>query len=212
MDYTLLIAYIGISILFVNSIIYAKALRFKSKAFKIFTIFLVSTLLIQIILALLSRVFHKPNLFLSHIFLIVQFTFLSLFYEKLLKNRLIIYILFGGLIFLIIQYLNNLELLKVYNALGITITQTTIVIYSIIYFYKSLNKKAPEFLIVNIGLLIYLISSTLIFASGNLAFNIKIPMNTYKLLFKANGILYIIFQILIFIEWRKNYYKKTLRS
>lgn len=114
-------------------------------------------------------------------------------------------------LFLGYQYASDSNMFFRYNAIGIAITQILLVVYSVVYFYHSLRGKV-KFIIVNIGLLLYLISSTLIFASGNLVFNVNISESMNFLLVNLKRVLYFIFQILIFIEWRKNYYKKTLRS
>lgn len=211
MELYIVLGYLGELCLLINLILYLKALPNQSKAFKLFILFLFLTFLVQILSTFYARVLKTNNLFISNVFLFVQFSVLSFFYEKLIKRRLIIYI-YGIIIILLIgQYLMDFDLLMMYNPFGISLTQSILIVYSIIYFYKSLNKKKPEFLIVNIGVFTYLICSTLLFSSGNLVFNLNIPKETYLLLLKLNAFLYTVFQILIFIEWRKNYYKKIHR-
>ena len=200
-------------ILLINVILYLKAFLFQDKAFKVFSYYLFVICVIQITNNILGPILHLENLFLSNIYLAGQFLLLSVFYAILLNSyKIILSILTTIFIGLIFQYIINTDLFFRYNPIGITITQFTLIIYSVTYLYRSLNLVNSEFLIVNIGLFLYLVSSTLIFASGNLVFNIDIPTTTYDLLFRLNAIFYFIFQILIFIEWRKNYYKKTLRS
>ncbi|MDH7446723.1 hypothetical protein [Aquimarina sp. 2201CG14-23] len=202
------LGYTATILLIINTILYIKALRNGGKAFKIFTLYLILILIIEILSKIIGPFLHYNNIYLSNIFLIVQFSMLSIFYKVLLDKKWIYYIGVAVLAFLAIQYLTNLDLFTKYNALGISLTQSILITYSIMYFYNSLQRKEPKFLIVNIGVFLYLICSTLIFASGNLVFNIEIPTETYILLLKLNAFLYIIFQILIFTEWRKNYYKK----
>ncbi|WP_443633718.1 hypothetical protein ABXT64_02015 [Candidatus Marifrigoribacter sp. Uisw_064] len=91
------------------------------------------------------------------------------------------------------------------------ITQTFIVIYSLLYFYKSLSGK-NEFILVNIGLFFYLLSSTLIFASGNLVFDLSIREQVSRLLNIINAVLYLVFQLLIFVEWWRNHRTIFLKS
>lgn len=203
--------YIGNILLIFNTILYLRALH-NSKAFKIFTLFLVVISIIQTSMTLISRLLHENNLYLNNVFLIIQFVVLSIFYKTLLKRKIVVYVLIAVMIFLGYQYSNDLELFYVYNPIGISVTQTILMIYSLVYLYDTLRERQPQFLLVNIGVFLYLICSTLIFVSGNLIFNINIPQETYLLLLKLNAILFIIFQILIFIEWRKNYYKKIHRS
>ena len=107
-------------------------------------------------------------------------------------------------LFLIFQFVYDPGIFLVYNPLGMTITQTILVIYAILYLYKTLQGKS-EFIITNIGLLVYLLSSTLIFASGNLVLNLEIPEKTKFLLINVNRILVVVFQVLLLIEWWQNY-------
>jgi hypothetical protein len=54
-------------------------------------------------------------------------------------------------------------------------------------------------------LLVYLLSSLLIFAAGNLALNDSFPEYISKSLTELNLVLFLIFQILIVVEWFRNY-------
>ncbi len=194
-----------------NTILYFKSFIRKDRAFKIFSIYLLLMCLVQVISIFVGKVLHKPNLFLSHFYFIFQFIFLSLFYYELIKSKVILFIVFPVFIYLGYQYIDSPEMFFRYNAVGIAITQVLLIIYSMIYFYHSLQGKIV-FIIVNIGLFLYLISSTLIFASGNLIFNLNISESMNYILINFKRILYFVFQILIFVEWRKNYYKKIHRS
>ncbi len=211
MSFIKYLIYTGNIFLVLNTVLYIKALH-KNKAFIVFTIFLITISIIQTATTLLSSVFHQNNLYLSTIFFISQFLLLSTFYNFLLKKRIILYTSLVTSIFLTYQYVNDWNLFYIYNSIGISLTNSILIVYSLVYLYNSINKRKPQFLITNIGIFLYLICSTLIFASGNLVFNINVSFEMYDLLFKLNAFLYIIFQILIFIEWRKNYYQKTLRS
>jgi hypothetical protein len=109
------------------------------------------------------------------------------------------------LLVLAYQYFETPSLFFIYNAFGVALTQGILVIYALIYFYNFIKGDA-EFLLVNIGLFFYLLSSILIFASGNLIFDLKEVFKFgYKLLMDLNDVLYFGLQILIFVEWLKNY-------
>ncbi len=212
MSFFLITAYTGIFLLIFNVILYLKALPKKSKAFNLFVLYLVISLVNQILMTVMSKVLHISNLFMINIFIVLQFIILSLFYEKILINKQIKYILLIVVLLLVFQYAYIDELFFKYNPLGVFITHIVLSSYSLLYMYRSLQKKTPQFLIINIGLFLYLISSMLVFSSGNLVFNINISKEVYYSLLKVNTIMYIVFQILIFIEWRKNYYKKIPKS
>ena len=193
------------------SLLYLKSFIKNNKAFKIFTIYLVVISLIQLASQIIIKNGAESNLFLSHYYFISQFILLSLFYKKLLNFKWISWVLYIALLFFGYQYINDTELYSRYNTLGMVFTQAIIVVYAILYFYHSLIGK-NEFILINIGLFFYLLSSTLIFASGNLVLDINIPMEISTLLFDINAILYLLFQLLIFIEWWRKHRTIFLKS
>ncbi len=202
--------YTGHILLLFNTLCYAKALH-KNKAFVVFLIFLIFSSITLSSMMFIAFYLHQNNLYMNTIFLIGQFILLSIFYHSLLKQRIIHYL--GGITLCVLtyQYIRDPSLMMKYNPIGISITQILLISYAIVYFYKSLQLQRPTLIIVNVGIFLYLICSTLIFASGNLVFAIDIPFKLYDLLFKANAIMYIVFQILVSVEWKKNYYKKSRR-
>ena len=176
-----------------------------SKAFKIFTVYLVIIGLIQLSMSIHSYYLEgESNLFFFVYYFVLQFITLSLFYKELLAYKWIHIV--TGIVALIIayQYFLDPSMYFRYNPIGSSLTQIVIVIYSLLYFYKSLSGKR-EFLIVNVGLFFYMLSSLLIFASGNLVLDADIPSYIPKLLNQINLVLYFIFQILIVVEWYRNY-------
>lgn len=186
-------------------LLYLKYFGTNNRAYKIFTIYIVVVGVIQLLMRLVIKLFeYETNLFLSHWYFILQFILLSLFYRELLKFKWIYYILGILLLFLGYQYSSDPGLYNRYNALGMFISQIVLVIYALLYMYKSLSEK-KDFTIVNIGIFVYLMASSLIFASGNLVFNIEVPVEFSDMLANINKVLYLAFQILIFVEWWKNY-------
>lgn len=176
-----------------------------SKAYKIFTIYLVIIGLVQLSMQVHGNIFKgESNLFFFIYYFVLQFIALSFFYKELLEYKWLHIV--TGIVLSIIgyQYFLDPSMYFRYNPIGSSLTQIIIVIYSLLYFYKSLSGKR-EFLIVNVGMFFYMLSSLLIFASGNLVFNDNIPGYIPKLLTNVNIVLYFIFQILIVVEWYRNY-------
>jgi positive regulator of sigma E activity len=68
-----------------------------------------------------------------------------------------------------------------------------------------LNEK-KEFYYINMGVLIYLFGSTILFLVGNLTIVLSPRMN--KITWILNSILYIVYQIFILVEWKKSFSKK----
>ena len=187
------------------AIIYSISLKNKNKAYRIFTLYLITMALVQLGAFYVGRGgLGKPNLYFSHFYHISQFFLLSIFYFQLLQKKIVKIFMIPVALFLIFQFVYDPGIFLVYNPLGMTITQTILVIYAILYLYKTLQGKS-EFIITNIGLLVYLLSSTLIFASGNLVLNLEIPEKTKFLLINVNRILVVVFQVLLLIEWWQNY-------
>ena len=107
------------------------------------------------------------------------------------------------------QYIDNPSLYYQYNAIGLAITQIVLVLYTIIHLYNSLSQNS-DFVIVSSGLLMYLLSSIIIFASGNLVFDLNISEEVSRLLNDLNAVLYLVFQVLVLIEWWRNYRPKKV--
>jgi len=209
MDKLLSLAFVGTFLLVTNAILYSLRLKGNSKAYSYFSTYLILIAIIEVSTILLAKVFHQNNLFLSHFYFIIQFVLLSFFYSELLKSRWIRWIILPILGMIAYQFIDDPELFYKYNPIGTSIMQSAIVIYSLIYLYRSLSGKS-QFLIVNIGIFLYLLSSALIFVSGNLVLDLDISENTRFLLINVNRVLILVFQILIFVEWWKNYSQKKI--
>lgn len=186
-------------------LLYLTGFTRNSKAFKYFTIYLLIIGFIQISMRSYKLVtMGESNLFFFIYYFVLQFTVLSLFYKQLLGYKWINIITVLTLLIVGYQYFTVPELYFKYNPIGSSITQLILVIYSMLYFYKSLSGKR-EFLVINVGLFFYLLSSLLIFAAGNLVLNDSIPNYIPKLLSNSNLVLFFIFQVLIIVEWFRNY-------
>ncbi|WP_339697494.1 hypothetical protein [uncultured Marixanthomonas sp.] len=211
MELFLLLGKIGVITVVINTILFFKSFTYNGKAFKIFTYYLLLISIIQVISYLL-HLFTDYNLYMSNVYIIVQFAVLTLFFRELLNLKILLYIGILVLAFLGYQYVSDFSLFLKYNSVGIALTQGIITVYALLYFYFSLTKKDSKFLLINLGIFLYMISSSLILASGNLVFNFDlISKEDYILLLTLNSVFYIIFQILVFIAWYGNFRKKTIR-
>jgi len=211
MELFLLLGKIGVITVVINTILFFKSFTYNGKAFKIFTYYLLLISIIQVISYLL-HLFTDYNLYMSNVYIIVQLAVLTLFYRELLNLKILLYIGVLVLAFLGYQYVSDFSLFLKYNSIGIALTQGIITVYALLYFYFSLTKKDSKFLLINLGIFLYMISSSLILASGNLVFNFDlISKEDYILLLTLNSVFYIIFQILVFIAWYGNFRKKTIR-
>ena len=195
------LSYLATIILIINALLFLKNFAKESKAFKIFTLYLIAMSLTQLGMILLV-ILGKPNIFIASIYTVIQLVLLSLFYGELIGKK-IIYILSGALLaFITVQYILDPSLFSRYNSIAISLSQALIIGYCVVYFYRSISAKTP-FIIVNVGVFVYLICSTLIFASGNLQY--ELSKDSYILLLNLNIVFYLIFQTLIMVEWFQNY-------
>ncbi|MBX2828308.1 MAG: hypothetical protein KTR22_09100 [Flavobacteriaceae bacterium] len=187
------------------ALIYLIGFTRNSRAYKTFTCYLIAMSGIGLAMHILKDFYGvQNNLYFFVYFLFSQFILLSLFHYYLLKLKWIKYVLIGISLLLVVQYMMTPKLYFQYNPLGIFVTQSILLLYGILFLYRSLNEKLP-FQIANIGLLLFLAMSTLIFVSGNLVFDLSIPDDFIRLLRHMNSVVYSIFQILLFVEWWKNY-------
>lgn len=177
---------------------------------KIFTWYLFSMGLIQVATFWLWYN-GVNNLHLSHYYLVTQFILLSLFYYNLYGNKtqkiVTVLILLSVVGVLIVQSYLRPDLLYKFNLLEILLTSLPIVFFSVFQFYNSLT-ETKKFMYINSGICIYILSSTLIFCSGNIVNDITTEFRTT--LWFMNVTLYLVYQILISVEWFHNFKKKII--
>lgn len=212
MDVLKIISYIGFVILFLNTTLYFIGFAKNGKAYKFFVFYLLAIAVIQTIMEL-HAMNGANNHYLSNYYLFSQFILLSYFFYYLFlkintrRSALIKYVSAITIVGLLIQYCINPKIYYVFNSVGFLITSSVLIGYSVLYLYELLSKKLL-FFYVAIGIFVYLISSTLIFASAAsiVSFNYEISLYIWKL----NGILFIIYQLLILWEWKQNFSQKTM--
>jgi len=201
------VAYLGYIVLAINTFIYFKSYRDKSVAFKIFSFYLILCLLIQLTTSVF-RLYKIDNLFLSHFYFIGQFVLMSLFFKQLLKGIaikkmisivLILVLIFSGFYYIIDPF----RFLK-FNIYEIAATSIPLIVYSFVFFIQRVNKSEKTNLYINSGFFLYLLCSTLLFTTGNIEASIK------RFIWYSNVTLYLLYQILIFIEWYKHFRKNKV--
>lgn len=194
--------------LLINSVIYLKRFAVNSKPFKVFVLYLVYISIFQTSSAVLNRM-HIHNLFLSHFYFIGQFILLSFFYSKVLDSTVfkrIVGVLSSGVIITIgVNFYLSPDIFFKFSLLEIVLTMSSLVLYSLFYFYESFGEENKKFLILNSGIFFYLLSSILIFSAGN--FIIESNLHLKNIIWRINYFLYLFYQMVVFIEWYKNYRK-----
>jgi hypothetical protein len=201
-----ILSWIGYVMMLINFFLFAFRVQYnKNSAYRIFTIYIAIISIIQVATYIL-RCYTIHNLFLSHFYFVLQFITLSFFYNTLLKEKLQKKIvkmgLILGLLALTIQYAMQPELFFKFNLFEIFITSFLLIIFSTFHFYNLLNEK-KYFYYINAGILVYLFGSTVLFLAGNLVSSLASKMNTVT--WTLNAFLYIIYQVFIFVEWKKSF-------
>lgn len=196
---------IGDFILLVNLIIYFIGFS-KRKAYKIFLFYLILVFLFEVVFWVLSH-YKENNLFLSHYFFLGQFLLLGLFYYEILKEnyqkKIAILLITIVPLILLIQYLVYPNKYYIFNLFEIFITSYSVIILTLFHLYNLLDQK-KDYYYITLGLLLYLITSTTIFLSGNLYTVMNKVM--HKEIWNLNAFMFIVCQSFIFIEY---YIKKT---
>lgn len=204
---------VGYLLLFINLICYCYSYFKFGVSYKIFVWY---TILMSVIQAVSYGImkFGMHNLFMSHFYFVGQFMVLSLFYYHLFENKFQKNVVkIGGAICLTalsVQYFLNPATFFKFNMFEIFLTSFLIIIYGTFHLFNLLNSEIKRFYYFNLGVITYLIGSTIIFLSANMAISLK--LGAFFKIFMLNSFLYVIYQLLILIEWRANFYKKTLES
>lgn len=145
---------------------------------------------------------HMTNLFLSHFYFGLQFLILSFFYYSLLKEsvqrKVIVVLLILCLSLLTVQYSLDWNLFFKFNLFEIFITSLPLIIYGTFHLYNLLNEK-KEFYYINIGLLIYLFGSTIVFLTANLLLSLK-TFDSFEIIYSLNVYLYVVYQLFILYD------------
>lgn len=201
------IADLGYLLLLLNIVFFSIGFSNNGRAYRIFTYYLAVIFLIQIT-AKVFNLFQQNNLFLSHFYFILQFVLLSFFYLNLGLDRLQEKIIKFGFVFCLsilgIQYALDFSLINKFNLFEIFITSFLIIIYGTFQLYNLLNEK-KEFYYINLGILIYLFGSTVLFLAGNLATKMAAEFNDIPWI--LNAFLYVVYQLFILYEWKKSFSK-----
>jgi hypothetical protein len=200
------------SIIFLTIAFFLFLLAFKNKGYtyKIFTFYLGIIACCELFCLFLER-FIKNNLWVGHIDTIAQFVLLSLFFASMYKNKLhrkLVYFftVFLTTILLIGYALQPASIFK-YNNIETFSTSMLLIIYSVVHLYNLLNGE-KLFFYVTVGLLIYLVGSTIIALTGNILIAIN-DLELFDRIWVFNNLSYLTYQFFTIFEWHKNYRKRV---
>lgn len=197
-----ILANIGYVFLSINLLLFLNGFSRNGKAFKIFTVYTAVIFMIQFISAILFE-YKMNNLYLSHAYFILQFVLLSFFYLEILKEKIqrkiVLYALYICPLILALQYYNDPELFFKFNLFEIFITSFLLIVYATFYLYNLLTEK-KLFYYINLGLLLYMFGSTVLFLVGNLVVSFGPKFDEISWILNAG--LYIIYQLFILYDYK----------
>ncbi len=196
--------YLGYFILAINSLLFLRNFKKNTFEVKVFSLYLLFSLIIQLSSGFIAKLGNN-NIYLFHLFNVGQYFFLSLFYSKQTKNKLLKKSVFWGIriipFSILFFYVFNPDYIFKFNTIEILICYIPLLIYSFYFLIERIDEVDKKFIYFNASFLIYTFCSTLLFSTGNIQSEIK------SLIWDFNIYLYLIYQIFIFIEWYKNFRK-----
>lgn len=150
------------------------------------------------------------NRHISHYYFAVQFILISLFYRKRIESAIWkkAILLFTVVVPVIVfsQYIFTEGLYYQFNLLETLLCSLFPVTYILRYFYESLKNEKRKWLLFSGGMFVYLISSCLIFAGGDLVLK-KYGDQAFHNFWLINNFIYVIYQLLTIAEWVINFRK-----
>lgn len=153
------------------------------------------------------------NLFLINIFFIGQMILLGLFYNSILKlksQKLFVKLsLCLTLLVLVAQFMMDYSQFLKFNLFEITITSLVVVFFALMHLYNILT-DTKEYYYITVGLIIYLLVSTVLFLVGNLTIGLS---NELKLMtWHLNAFFLLMNQLFILYEWKASFRSKKVKN
>lgn len=183
--------------------------------------FLILTLIINVSAIYLSRN-RIPNLFLLHIYTLLEFLAWAFFYWYLFRKKQSLQKNFPWFVIivsiLIIANTIVFESLNGFNSNSKSLVQLLLIGSAIFYFFNAfgkidLNQPLPRSLtLINFAVVFYYSGSLFIFMFSRLLNNHQVIQTRQHVLWAINGMLYLIFVILILLSLWTVAFRKTKSS
>ncbi|WP_240622634.1 hypothetical protein [Flavobacterium crocinum] len=152
---------------------------------------------------------NMNNLFLVNIFFIGQMILLGLFYYSISKinvqKKFVKISLVLALAVLTIQFVNTPKEFLKFNLFEITLTSLLIVVFALIHFYNMLTENKTYYY-ASMGIIIYLLSSTVLFIIGNLTSTLNSDVKYIS--WMVNAFLNVVYYLFILYEWKVSFSPK----
>ena len=215
MLFPFLVSLVGLFFLLINSICFYRTRKNKDVRYLIIMVYLILLFVEELCCNVIGFIYPGSNFFLAHYYFIFQFVSLSLFFYSLLSGALLKKMVFVFLVMVLIvlsvQYYRTPDLYWRFNLFEIGVTSGLLILYALIFLMQNFKSTKPDYLYFCNGLIIYLASSLSIFLSGNSDSVIFTEPFVLDFWF-FNSLFYIVYQFLIFKEWKVLRYKSARKE
>jgi hypothetical protein len=200
-----LISAFGLFLLLLNVICYVftKNKFTGNKIYNVLFLYLLFYFLIELFCNIIGFLKPNSNIFVSHYAFNVQFLLLSVFFyllfkESILKKMVVaIFIIFISINLYL--YFDDPGLYWKFNLFEIVTISFVTLVYTLIHLYNNLGEEKNYFYFT-IGVSMYMLSTSIIFLLGNV--ELVFMKEPYIDIWVFNSIFFIVYQFLIFKEWR----------
>jgi len=199
MKYLPLFNFVTLGVLAILSTLLSMRFKKSELPWKLITIYLIGSFIAQAI-AYGYWMMKWNNLKFFHLYSLFQFVSFSIFYYSIARSKTkkqLIFLLSGLISILLITNSVFNESIKEFNSIGIFISNGTIVLYAIAYFFEVLGADvhSRKYLIINAGILLFISESLVIFLFGNLLKGVA--QIDHAILWYTNATIYLTFLLLI---------------
>jgi len=191
-------------LLLINALLFlSKVKKINNPTYKYVAVYLGVLFIVELFCNVIGYLYPAQNLYLSHFYFNAQFVLLSVVFYRLFSNpklkKVVVlnYVVVTSVI--IGMYVYETNSFWQFNLFEIAATSALLIIYALIHLNNTLGTKKKYFYLT-IGLILYLLCSSLIFLFGN--YELVFIKDPYIDIWIFNTLFYIIYQVLIFIEWK----------
>ena len=191
-------------LLLINAVLFiSKIKKINNPTYKYVAIYLGVLFVVELFCNVIGYLYPAQNLYLSHFYFNAQFILLSLVFYRLFSNqklkKMIVINYVVVTLIIIGMYVVDAGSFWRFNLFEIAATSALLIIYALIHLNNTLGTEKKYFYLV-IGLILYLLCSSLIFLFGN--YELVFIEDPYIDIWIFNTVFYIIYQVLIFAEWK----------
>ncbi len=214
MWFPFIVSLIGLFFLLANAIRFSATCKNRDIMYRMITIYLGLLFCVELLCNIIGFLYPNSNFFLSHYYFIFQFITLNLFFYNSFSNKvfkqIMIIVFVSVLLFLGCQYYKRPSLYWEFNLIEIAITSIPLLFYAFYYIISNLKNVKHDYFYFCNGLIIYLTSSAGIFLSGN-SDSVVFTEPFFLDFWFFNSLFYILYQFLIYKEWRALNFRRTLK-